>query len=341
MKYRFITGSYASAGEPGVCLIRYDPEAGFQIEEAYHGFVNPSFVAVHPEKPMAYAVEEACPEGAVHVVRWDGGRLESLQTFPTGGGDPCHLSLSKDLRRLYAANYTTGSLAVFLLDETGMILERGCVRQHIGRGAHPQRQEGPHVHFSMEKDGKLYVCDLGLDKVVVYEEREGALYETGHIPFPPASGPRHLAACDAFPERLYCASELNSQVYVLERRDENNYGIIQHVSTLPPACPENNTTAAIRFSPDGRILMVSNRGYDSIAAFKVDQEGRLSGPAVSRCVAQPRDFIAVGGDVIVGSQRDSVIHAYRMNRETLRLEDTGWELKLPRPTCITPCNWEK
>lgn len=49
---------------------------------------------------------------------------------------------------LFVSNYTSGSLSVFRLD-----VQRGTMRlveykQHTGSGKHPERQEGPHVHFS-------------------------------------------------------------------------------------------------------------------------------------------------------------------------------------------------
>lgn len=339
MKAHFLTGSYAEKTEPGVHLIRYDPETGFRILEAYDGFLNPSFVAVHPRRQIVYLVEETGPEGAVCAARREDGKLRVMQTLKSGGADPCHLSLSKDLRSLYAANYSSGSLAVFLLDGQGEILERSCIRQHAGMGADPVRQEGPHVHFSMEREGELLVCDLGLDTVAEYRNTEGQLAEAGRIAFPPASGPRHLAASGAYPDLVFCTAELDNRVYVLQKQADGSFRILQEISALPADFTGKSYAAAIHFSGDGRLLMVSNRGHDSIAVFRTEEDGRLADPVISPCVAQPRDFLILGDDVIVGSQRDSVIRAYRLNRETLRLEDTGRELAIPKPVCLAACDW--
>ena len=338
MQYHFMAGGYAEKQENGVNLVRYDPETGFSLLKSYTGFLNPSFVLPHPRLPILYAVEEVSSGGAVIAAQIADGKAQMLKKESTGGGDPCHLAFSGDLKNLYAANYATGSLAVIRLDGGGMPLERAYVVQHAGVGVHPQRQEGPHVHFSMETDEKVFVCDLGLDTVMLYEERDRMLRETGLIPFPPASGPRHLAR-GPVPGIIYCAAELSSQAFTLKERGSGDYEIIQALSTLPPDCSEDNTAAAIHFHPGARALMVSNRGYDSIAVFPVDEKGLLGDPVVSPCVAQPRDFICLGDDVIVGSQRDSLIRAYRLNRETLGLEDTGRALSLPKPTCFTLWNW--
>ena len=45
--------------------------------------------------------------------------LQMVKEMPSGGADPCHLSLDGRENFLMAANYTSGSLAVFALDEQG------------------------------------------------------------------------------------------------------------------------------------------------------------------------------------------------------------------------------
>ena len=161
--------------------------------------------------------------------------------------------------------------------------------------------------------------------------------EGGSIDMPAGSGPRHLAFND-HASTIYCAAELNSRVYVIQKDEKSKYQIIQELPTLPESFQGDNTTAAIRLSADGRILMVSNRGNDSIAVFAVDENGLLSGPVLSSCAANPRDFVILGCDVIVGSQRDSVIRAYHLEADSLRLADTGYSLPICRPTCFAV--WE-
>ena len=52
---------------------------------------------------------------------------------------------------------------------------------------------------------------------------------------------------------------------------------MQTVSTLPPDFHGTNACAEIRLHPSGRLLYVSNRGHDSIAGFRINQQdGRLT-----------------------------------------------------------------
>lgn len=334
MKYAFLTGSYADARQTGVCRVSFDPAVGFAIEKAGSGYANPSFVLPHPGGKRFYAVRETA-EGAVVEGRLDGDLSPLSGPFETGGDSPCHLALSGDLKRLYAANYMGGSLAAFELDEAGRIMGRCDLRKHRGCGPNPDRQEAAHVHFSMELDGTLFVCDLGMDAVVMYRDEGGELSEVGRIAMPAGSGPRHLAYSPRHPDRLYCVAELGNRVYVLSRK-EGGWAAESSASTLPEGFDGQSTAAAIRLTEDGGLLLASNRGHDSIAVFPVNGDGSLGAPVISPCVAEPRDFVLCGEYVLAASQRDSVIRAYRLEGATLRLEDTGMALELVHPVCLYP-----
>jgi 6-phosphogluconolactonase (cycloisomerase 2 family) len=53
---------------------------------------------------------------------------------------------------------------------------------------------------------------------------------------------------------------------------------VQSISTVPEAWPRaNNTCGRICCDPSGRFVLVSNRGHDSIAVFRVEQHCRMPG----------------------------------------------------------------
>lgn len=231
MKYEFLTGSYAGRDEKGICRVGFDPGTGFQVMASVAGCVNPSFVLAHPNGRVFYAVEEA-EEGRVRAGSLEGSLALEEQSFATLGASPCHLALSEDARYLYAANYSGGSLAAFALNDSGNIIRRTDLRQHTGSGPNPQRQEAAHVHFSTALDGLIFVCDLGIDAIVTYQNSDGLLHEMGRIAMPAGSGPRHLAHSAKHPGWLYCVSELNGRVYAL-KRSETGCVVDHSVSILP------------------------------------------------------------------------------------------------------------
>ena len=334
MKYHFLTGSYAGPEQPGVCRVAFDPEVGFTLETAGTGYANPSFVLPNPNGRFLYAVEET-DSGSVCARALDGGLSKQGEGLSTQGASPCHLALSGDLRRLYAANYSSGSLAAFALDGAGNLAGRTDVVRHVGSGPNRQRQEAAHVHCAMALDGFVYVCDLGIDAIFIYRDGDGVLREVDRIPMPAGSGPRHLAHSPRHPNWIYCVAELGSAVYAL-KREARRLRIDHSVSILPEDFDGANISAAIRITDDGALLLASNRGHDSIAVIPLSPEGRLGAPVLSRCVAQPRDFLSCGAHVLAASQRDSVIRAYRLNHVTLRLEDTGMALEIGCPVCLCP-----
>ena len=331
--YRFLTGSYAGPEDAGVCRFSYDPEKGFRMETGWKGFLNPSFILRHPRFPILYTVEETSPEGAVCAWRTDGGIPKLLCRFPSGGDSPCHLCLSGDEGSLYAANYMDGVLAVFSLDGQGSIEKRADRKQLSGRGPNRLRQEGPHAHCSLETDGLLFVCDLGADRIAIFENRNGRFTETDGIALPAGCGPRHLAICPAHRGLLYCVTELENTVYVIGRQD-GRFAVRQRLSSLPEGFRGESFAAAIHFTQDSRALLISNRGHDSIAAYRLRADGLLDGPVLSPCVRNPRDFLILGETVIAGSQQDDLIKAYRLNEETLVLQDTPYSAKVKSPVCF-------
>lgn len=172
--------------------------------------------------------------------------LEMVKEMPSGGADPCHLSLDGRENFLMAANYTSGSLAVFALDEQGHLQERCDFWQHTSRRTNetqgqgnlqqsrkaknpqenpfkvnPLRQEGPHVHFSEEAGELLWSTDLGLDQVfgyqIDYEQKK--LTDTGiRLQLPDGYGPRHLAFWHEDMAVIYVLCELSNRIVVFAEK---------------------------------------------------------------------------------------------------------------------------
>ncbi len=339
----FYVGSYASADHESIYRYRLDKETGaLSRKEAIKGVDNPSWLLIHPNGKLLYSVEELNPAGRIAVCSLENGALEHLFSLETEGADPCHLSLSPDGRFLFAANYSSGSLSVFRLDSSGRPEGMTDHKQHMGKGINPDRQEGPHVHFSQMIDGRLYVCDLGLDRVVVYEldEKTGKLAGCGDdICFPSGFGPRHLAAHDAHKDFLYVLGELTGDVGVL-KRDGNKYKLIQCVSSLPEylageKAAEENTAAAIKFNENGRLLFVSNRGADTITSFLVREDGRIEKvDCISSGGNGPRDFAVFGNCIVAANHYSDNLSVIEFCDENGKMKLLGADESVTKPVMV-------
>ena len=330
----FYAGGYAKSGEGGIGLFLLDPATGNCTPAGKCALLeNPSYLLCHPRKNVLYAVEELQPEGRVAALRRNGTEWQKLCSFPTGGADPCHLSLSPEGKYLFVSNYTSGSLTVFGLDENGIPTGISDFVQHTmtaeeREGANPVRQEGAHVHFALCDGSRVFVNDLGLDKVFVYgwDAAHGKLTGcTEQVDFPKGSGPRHLAFSGD--ERyLYVFCELSVEVHAFAR-DGERWQRTQVISAVPeefrhsadfakfPHGETLATGAAIRII--GERLIASTRGHDSIAVFRIDRDGRLQDRQIFSAEGKtPRDFQGIGGFLIAANQDSGSLAIFRRNAHT-------------------------
>ncbi|KRC51904.1 hypothetical protein ASE16_02200 [Leifsonia sp. Root227] len=205
---------------------------------------------------------------------------------------------------------------------------------------HPIRQTGPHAHQILfdPLNGDVFVPDLGLDTVLVYRLDEvGKLTERldARITVAPGAGPRHLAFHRDL-VHLFLLNELDSTLVVL-RREGGRFIHTHTTSTLPAGVTDHNQTSAVRVSTTGRSVLVSNRGYDSIAVFRFDPrkhavELRTVEPTRGK---EPRDFVQSpdGGAIVVGNQDSDTIVTFEFDEEAAQLTFSG-QVDAPTPVCL-------
>lgn len=331
MRYGFYTGSYGEAGEEGILRFCLDTREGtLEKEYGYGGIVHPSYLCIHREKAMLYAVQEQVPEGRIHALRIGKKGLEKAGSLSSRGADPCHLMLASSGKLLYVANYTSGSLGAVALDEEGIPVGMTDFKQHEGRGRDAKRQERAHVHFLKENGGRLFVCDLGLDRVFLY--RGQPLLQEGVLTLPPGRGPRPLELAPGHSDMVYVLCELSSQVAAF-RKTGTGYELVQSLSALPEEFSGESTAAAIKCSGD--LLFASNRGHDSIAVFRILEDGTLKRTGIFGTGGRtPRDF-ALFGDYLVAANQDSdLLTVLKLCRESGALELTDIRASAVRPCCV-------
>lgn len=355
MEYGFFAGSYGDSQEENIVRFSLDAQTG-KVTRIYGcgGIENPSWLTLHPCGRILYAVEELNPEGTVRTFEIGEQGLKPLSSLSARGADPCHISLDRTTEHLFVANYTSGSLLVCRLDGKGIPLlatdhilhERNRADADMGTditliwqeaGTNPIRQEGPHIHFSEIIGSQAFVVDLGLDKVCLYDwdSGKGVLKETGRgLDFPAGAGPRHLAAHPRIPELLYVVCELGSKVAVF-RKQEDAYIPVKALSTLPDTYMGENTAAAIQIHED--LLLVSNRGHDSVALYSLSEDGIPTLEQIAPTGGRtPRDFQILGEYLVAANQDSDTITVLHIDTKAKRLEQTGISVPMQRPTCICP-----
>ena len=129
--------------------------------------------------------------------------------------------------------------------------------------------EGSRIHQAVFNtyNELLYVVDLGLDKIYVYEivNQKLVLYNT--ISFPFGSGPRHLCFTSNF---VYVVTEYTNLIFQID----DNFNVVTHYPTLNHKYKKSDSSA-IRLSPDKNHLYVLNRGENYITLFNIQKNGSL------------------------------------------------------------------
>jgi 6-phosphogluconolactonase len=336
----------------GIFLVRFDTRSGaLQLEHGVEAGPNPSFLAIHPNGRVLYAVNEIDQRngkatGAVcaFAIAPDDGALTRMNEQSSEGGSPCYLSVDRSGRALFVANYVGGNVALLSLDQVGSLGAATQVDQHRGKGPNAERQEGPHAHSIVADPSNRYVlaADLGVDKVIIYrlDVELGALHhvENGDARMHPGAGPRHIAFHPQLP-MVYVVNELDSTITTL--RFDSRHGVLTPIdtqSTLPSGWTGSNSGADIHVAPSGRVLYTSNRGHNSIAVFSIDEStGAVSlAQTISTGGDTPRNFTLdpTGRWLLVGNQNSGSIVVLARDEKTGKLSPTQQRLAVSSPVCL-------
>jgi 6-phosphogluconolactonase len=295
---------------------------------------NPSYMALSPSRKFLYAVNEVgtyedTPYGAVsaYAVQADGS-LVFLNRKSSEGAGPCHVALYKGGAFVVVSNYSGGVLAVLPVEKKGTLGDAVQVIKYRGSGPNEKRQGKAHAHsFTFAPDSANgFACDLGSDKVMLYrfdpKAREPLIpWQEPFAAALPGYGPRH-GAFHPNGKFAYVLYELKSAVDVFAYAGKvPSFQRLQTISTLPQKGAGKIPTiaAAIRISPDAKFLYASNRGYDSIAVFKLLPTGLLEFvDTVPSGGAHPRDFILdpAGNFLLALNQNSDNLVVFKINHRT-------------------------
>ncbi len=322
------TGELVPGSGDGVTVYRMD-DAGHLARLFATGKPNPTYLALSSGQRFLYAVnelkeyhEEASAAVSAYKIDPQSGELTFLNRRMTGGGDACCLSVAHNDSYVLVANFTGGSFSIFPILADGSLGTASCFIQHYGHSVNPTRQASPHVHqISADPLGKhLLVADLGTDEISVY----GVDWTTGCVT-PNAApairvvageGPRQFIF-DPSGNILYLVTELGNTVRVYAYDSETGAAqFLQTLPTLPNDCVPETISAGIKLHPNGKFLYASNRGYDSIASYRVQPDGTLTPLSIQQTSGKtPRDFCITpdGKFLLSGFQDSNELILYEIN----------------------------
>ena len=283
------------------------------------------------------------------------GKLELLNSVPSGGAGPTFVSVHPSGRFVLVANYFGGSVAVLPVLPDGRLGAPSDIKKDVGDIGPTRAASAPpgsfafsghdrtHAHMIQADPSGHFVLhvDLGLDKIFVwrFDEQKGVLTpgEPAAVSLPPGDGPRHFAF---HPDGhwLYSIQEEGSTIVLFDYDTATGrLAARQTISTLPPGFAGSNFCSEILASADGRFVYAGNRLHDSIGIFAVGPSGTLTfvGEEWARG-DYPRsfNFDPTGRFLYCCNQRADNIAVFRVDRRTGGLDFTGSYTGVGNPSSI-------
>ncbi len=365
--YTFLVGTYshldALAHQPyapkpgqGIYSMTLETDLSLSYNEVTTS-MNPAVLIPHPDSKHMYAILETIQdEGTIERYSVDGSSTLALQdSFKASGRSTCYLALSPSRDCAIVINYWDAIIDVCAVDNDGKLSPphqsfkqfyrpEDQWRQVKTREDHwENRQVGPHAHCAHFWNDWVFIPDLGENAVFQYryDQQTKTLKHETHIEFEAGSGPRHM---EMHPELdiCYISNELFNTVCVARLDSSDNATTkarlipFQYESTIDER-DKTSYVSEIKLSPDAKYLYVSNRGDNSIATFKVQEDGSLSRIGLTPTGGKfPRHFaITPCGNAVIASNQDSGnIRVFERDIESGQLSATDHMFEVPAPCYI-------
>lgn len=341
-----LIGTYTSnEGSKGVYVYRFNTDTGSSDSISMVEADNPSYLVVSPSQEHVYAVSEGDKSGVYSFsFNKQSGTLDLINFQPTQSSGPCYITIDKNGKNIYTANYGGGSITSFQVNTDGSLSPATSVLAFQGSGPDSIRQESPHLHSVMfsPSGNYLFATDLGSDRLYRLSstnspfEGQPSIDEKSLKVFdlPPGTGPRHFTFHPHNNKYLYILGELSGEVTVF---DYNN-GNITLKQTVVSDSLYARGSADIHITPDGRFLYTSNRlQADGIAIFAINaDDGTLTKVGYQPTARHPRNFIITsnGKYLLLAARDDDKIQVFEIDNNTGLLTNTNKDILIDKPVCL-------
>jgi len=342
---RLFSGSFTDTGENGFNILDLDRQAGtFKVVSVSDAGPNPSYFCISEKRNMIYAANEVMEfngarGGGITTLKYDELTVsaEKINEISTPAGSPCFISLSPEEDFLFLANYTGGSVTVVRLDEKGIPLRITDTIFYEGAGGTVSH---PHMISYNPAGNRIYLTDLGLDQIVIFEfdKVAGKLkqIQDGIVKLPGGAGPRHFVF-NSDGTKMYVICELNSTISVFNVEANGILKPIQKVNTLSEGFTGESFCADIHIGKSGDFLYGSNRGENTIVTFRIESDGILTLAGHTPSGGNwPRNFVIdpSGKYILVGNQRSGNISLFKIDKKSGIPDEHLTDFIITAPACL-------
>jgi 6-phosphogluconolactonase len=341
-----------AAGEKGaIHAFRFDSKTGVLMPQHRTTDVqHPFFLVISPDGRFLYSIDTEKFGGkedefvAAYAIKDRNGKLERLNQQSAKGSASCYLDIDSTGKTVVLANYSTGSVAALPVNEDGTLRPATSFVQHEGSSVDPKRQKAPYAHsIVISPDNRFALAaDLGIDKVLIYRldaavSKLSVNEAQSSVSVEPGSGPRHLTF-HPNGRSVYLINELkNTVTFFAYEPGSGKLTTRQTISTLPADFDGVTHTADVKITPDGKFLYGTNRGHDSIACYRIGDDGRLTLIKIEPSLGKGPQNLLITPDgqwVICANMPSNNVVVFKIDEDTGELTATGEPISMPMPSCI-------
>ena len=274
-KYAAYVGSYTYIGNSkGITILDVDTENGTMKRKKEVRVNNASYVSASRDGRWLYSIAD---DGIVSFRILPDGDLERMGKASIRGMRGCHISTDHANQYMFVSGYHDGKVTVLRMNEDGSVGEITDGFYDKGIGSIAERNFRPHISCSRLTPDEKFLCaaNLGIDQIKIFRFNR----ETGRIKLVDAirceleSAPRFLRFS---PDGRFMdvISELKNYLSVYSYNGSDGYPkfeLLQTISTVGKKHSNVNAAAALRFGQDGKLVLCSNAGDNSIGIYDRDE----------------------------------------------------------------------
>ncbi|MCT9871310.1 lactonase family protein [Paenarthrobacter aurescens] len=300
---------------------------------------SPSFLALHPTKPVVYAVaEEGKTVRAYH--RTGNAGLEPFGVPWPAGDATCHVAVDPQGRFIVATCWGDGQVVLYELDPDGAITSRtsaaAAVDPHSTAPVDAGRPSRAHSSL-MLPDGRVMTTDLGHDLVRVWKYAPGEGLQPDHqVILPRGSGPRHMARHHS--GTVFVDTEYSVEVAAIRMQPDGTYELTGIVPASINKASDGDSGAEIALSPDGRFAYVGVRGSNRICVLTVSGDGTEVEPLADvPCGGDwPRHHLVREGWLYVANEGSNDVVSFTLDPETGLPDGPVGRVETGSPSVLVP-----
>jgi len=111
----------------------------------------------------------------------------------------------------------------------------------------------------------------------------------------------------------------------------------QTISTLPAEFTGTSHCADLKITPDGRFLFGTNRGHDSIAVYRIAEDGKLTLNTIQPSHGKGPQNLLITPDgqwLLCANMPGNTVIVFKIDTASGQLQAAGEPLSMPMPSCI-------